>query len=57
MASIMIMNVAAYFPEYLRAKIAAGFMFSLILQRPKIDNLSERGLKIVKFCYFLLYEI
>ncbi|KAH7724074.1 Bile salt export pump [Aphelenchoides avenae] len=43
MASITIMAAAAFFPEYLRARIAAGLMFTMKDRKAKIDNLSEAG--------------
>ncbi|KAI1720374.1 ABC transporter transmembrane region domain-containing protein [Ditylenchus destructor] len=43
MASFMIMMASAYFPEYLRAKISAGLMFSMISKQPKIDSMSDAG--------------
>lgn len=43
MASHSIMIASSFFPEYLKARIAAGLMFQMISQRSKIDNLSENG--------------
>ncbi|KAI6242300.1 Multidrug resistance protein pgp-3 [Aphelenchoides fujianensis] len=42
-SAFCIMMAAAYFPEYLRARVAAGIMFGMIEDRPKIDSLSDRG--------------
>ncbi|CBJ25073.1 P-GlycoProtein related [Caenorhabditis elegans] len=41
MASMSVMMAASYFPEYVRARISAGIMFTMIRQKAKIDN---RGL-------------
>ncbi|PIC16677.1 hypothetical protein B9Z55_023203 [Caenorhabditis nigoni] len=41
MASMSVMLAASYFPEYVRARISAGIMFTMIRQRSVIDN---RGL-------------
>lgn len=43
-----VMTAAAYFPEYVKARIAAGLMFSMIREEPKIDNMSEAGEKKVQ---------
>lgn len=60
MASFLLMAAAAYFPEYLRARLSAGYffliphpilfkflpslMFAMARVRPRIDSLSEAGL-------------
>nr|CAD2203077.1 unnamed protein product [Meloidogyne enterolobii] len=44
MASFTIMTAAAYFPEYMRAKLSAGLMFAMASLRPRIDSLSDTGL-------------
>ncbi|RCN29758.1 ABC transporter transmembrane region [Ancylostoma caninum] len=36
---------ASYFPEYIRARISAGIMFTMMRKRPKIDNMSHQGEK------------
>ncbi|CAL2049482.1 unnamed protein product [Caenorhabditis brenneri] len=41
MASMSVMMAASYFPEYVRARISAGIMFTMIRQKSGIDN---RGL-------------
>lgn len=41
MASMSVMLAASYFPEYVRARISAGIMFTMIRQKSVIDN---RGL-------------
>uniref|UniRef100_A0A915CZ45 ABC-type xenobiotic transporter n=1 Tax=Ditylenchus dipsaci TaxID=166011 RepID=A0A915CZ45_9BILA len=43
MASFTLMMTAAYMPEYLRARIAAGLMFSMMEEKSKIDSESELG--------------
>ncbi|KAK6041796.1 ABC transporter, ATP-binding protein, partial [Cooperia oncophora] len=45
MASMSVMMAASYFPEYIRARISAGVMFTMMRQRPKIDNMSHQGEK------------
>nr|AFX93749.1 P-glycoprotein 3 [Haemonchus contortus] len=45
MASMTVMMAASYFPEYIRARISAGVMFTMMRQRPKIDNMSHQGEK------------
>ncbi|CAJ0951215.1 unnamed protein product, partial [Mesorhabditis belari] len=52
---------SAYFPEYAKAKFAAGLIFKMLEEKPQIDNLSTGGkmtpirgaivLKDVHFCY------
>nr|CAD2161669.1 unnamed protein product [Meloidogyne enterolobii] len=44
LASFTIMTAAAYFPEYMRAKLSAGLMFAMASLRPRIDSLSDTGL-------------
>uniref|UniRef100_A0A1I8BVI5 ABC-type xenobiotic transporter n=1 Tax=Meloidogyne hapla TaxID=6305 RepID=A0A1I8BVI5_MELHA len=44
MASFTIMAAAAYFPEYMRARLSAGLMFAMARLRPRIDSLSDSGL-------------
>ncbi|VDM84118.1 unnamed protein product, partial [Strongylus vulgaris] len=39
------MTAASYFPEYIRARISAGIMFTMMRRRPKIDNMSYQGEK------------
>uniref|UniRef100_A0A7E4W3A9 ABC-type xenobiotic transporter n=1 Tax=Panagrellus redivivus TaxID=6233 RepID=A0A7E4W3A9_PANRE len=36
---------AAYFPEYNKAKIAAGIIFKMLSEKPKFDSFSEEGYK------------
>ncbi|KAI6212279.1 hypothetical protein M3Y94_00002200 [Aphelenchoides besseyi] len=60
-SAFAIMLAAAYFPEYLRARVSAALMFEMMNERPAIDSLSERGrlnvvdgtveLKSVAFAY------
>lgn len=38
MASFSVMMAASYFPEYVRARISAGVMFTMIRQKSSIDN-------------------
>ncbi|KAK6732942.1 hypothetical protein RB195_016988 [Necator americanus] len=45
MASYSMMTAASYFPEYIRARISAGVMFTMMRRRPKIDNMSHQGEK------------
>ncbi|CAJ0565333.1 unnamed protein product, partial [Mesorhabditis spiculigera] len=52
---------SAYFPEYAKAKFAAGLIFKMLGESPSIDNLSQGGkrttihgavnFKDVRFCY------
>jgi ATP-binding cassette subfamily B (MDR/TAP) protein 1 len=57
MASITVMNTASYFPEYLRARIAAGLMFQMARKQPRIDSLSTQGITTVRvFLVFFLIE-
>uniref|UniRef100_A0AC34FWP2 ABC transporter domain-containing protein n=1 Tax=Panagrolaimus sp. ES5 TaxID=591445 RepID=A0AC34FWP2_9BILA len=44
MAAILISSSASYFPEYIKARIAAGLMFGMIRREPSIDNLSDSGI-------------
>jgi hypothetical protein len=48
MASMSIMSTAAYFPEYLRARVSAGLMFKMIDVQPQIDSTSNLGKKPVR---------
>ncbi|KAI1718396.1 ABC transporter transmembrane region domain-containing protein [Ditylenchus destructor] len=43
MGSFAIMMTTAYFPEFLKAKIAAGLMFAILAKEPKIDGMSDAG--------------
>ncbi|CAD6194446.1 unnamed protein product [Caenorhabditis auriculariae] len=38
MASVRVMAAASYFPEYVRARISAGVMFTMVRQKSHIDN-------------------
>ncbi|KHJ97250.1 ABC transporter transmembrane region [Oesophagostomum dentatum] len=38
-----IMMAASYFPEFIRARISAGIMFTMMRSVPKIDNMSNVG--------------
>ncbi|KAE9552641.1 hypothetical protein FO519_004154 [Halicephalobus sp. NKZ332] len=44
-ATISLMEIVSYFPEYTRAKISAGIIFDILKEEPKIDNFSEGGVK------------
>uniref|UniRef100_A0A914CAD8 ABC-type xenobiotic transporter n=1 Tax=Acrobeloides nanus TaxID=290746 RepID=A0A914CAD8_9BILA len=39
---------SSYFPEYLKAKFAAGLIFKMLADEPKIDSLSKGGKKPAK---------
>ncbi|KAF1747318.1 hypothetical protein GCK72_023780 [Caenorhabditis remanei] len=43
MASMSVMMAASYFPEYVRARISAGIMFTMIRQKSSIDNRGITG--------------
>uniref|UniRef100_A0A8R1DLX2 ABC-type xenobiotic transporter n=1 Tax=Caenorhabditis japonica TaxID=281687 RepID=A0A8R1DLX2_CAEJA len=45
MASMSVMMAASYFPEYVRARISAGIMFTMIRQKAGIDNRGINGEK------------
>ncbi|KAI6170210.1 Multidrug resistance protein pgp-3 [Aphelenchoides besseyi] len=45
MASFTLMSAATYFPEYLRARVAAGLMFQMMETKPKINSNSTAGLQ------------
>ncbi|CAI2356592.1 unnamed protein product [Caenorhabditis sp. 36 PRJEB53466] len=47
MASMSVMMAASYFPEYVRARISAGIMFTMIRQKAHIDNRGLTGEKPV----------
>jgi ABC-type multidrug transport system fused ATPase/permease subunit len=36
---------SAYFPEYIKAKLAAGLIFKMLEETPNVDNLSDEGLR------------
>jgi ATP-binding cassette subfamily B (MDR/TAP) protein 1 len=36
---------SAYFPEYIKAKLAAGLIFKMLEENPAVDNLSDEGLR------------
>jgi ATP-binding cassette subfamily B (MDR/TAP) protein 1 len=36
---------SAYFPEYIKAKLAAGLIFKMLEETPVVDNLSDEGLR------------
>ncbi|VDM92740.1 unnamed protein product, partial [Onchocerca ochengi] len=65
-ASFIMLTVASYLPEYLRARISANLMFQMKDQKPLIDNLSETGihqplkgnirLENVYFAYPMLHQ-
>ncbi|CAD5216666.1 unnamed protein product [Bursaphelenchus xylophilus] len=44
MASITVIAAASFFPEYIRAKVAAGLMFKMMRHETKIDSLSDAGM-------------
>lgn len=45
MSTMGVMNMAAYLPEIMKARLAAGLIFSIIRSRPKIDIGNETGLR------------
>lgn len=44
---------SAYFPEYAKAKFAAGLIFKMLGETPQIDNMSKGGKFSVKFFFSL----
>lgn len=61
MAALLIIAAATYFPEYIKARLSAGLMFTMMKEKPKIDSLSNGGIRheiegdiklnMIKFCY------
>jgi hypothetical protein len=46
--SLSLIAGAAYFPQFVQARVSAALIFHMIEQKPTIDNLSdEEGLKPV----------
>ncbi len=48
MSTTGVMNAAAYLPEIIKAKMAAGLMFAMMRIRPRIDVQDETGLRNVR---------
>uniref|UniRef100_A0A7E4UP36 ABC-type xenobiotic transporter n=1 Tax=Panagrellus redivivus TaxID=6233 RepID=A0A7E4UP36_PANRE len=44
MAAILISNSAAYFPEFIKARISAGLMFGMMRMTPKVDSAVQHGI-------------
>ncbi|GMS96558.1 hypothetical protein PENTCL1PPCAC_18733, partial [Pristionchus entomophagus] len=44
-ASMSLISVGTYFPEYIRARLSAGLLFRLLNITPSIDSLSDEGKK------------
>ncbi|GMS77892.1 hypothetical protein PENTCL1PPCAC_67, partial [Pristionchus entomophagus] len=44
-ASLSLISVGTYFPEYVRARLSAGLLFKLLNITPSIDSLSDEGEK------------
>ena len=61
MGALLILAAANYLPEYLKARLSAGLMFTMMNEVPRIDSLSEGGIRHeiegnikldkIKFCY------
>ncbi|VDK59733.1 unnamed protein product [Anisakis simplex] len=51
MSTMGVMNMAAFLPEILKARMAGGLIFAIIRREPSIDITSRKGLKEVSFCY------
>ncbi|CAD5221357.1 unnamed protein product [Bursaphelenchus okinawaensis] len=45
MAAIVIIGASSYLPEYIKARVAAGLLFKMMNYEPKIDSMSENGMK------------
>ncbi|CAJ0607901.1 unnamed protein product [Cylicocyclus nassatus] len=45
LSSYSMMTAASYLPEYIRARISAGVMFTMMRERPKVDNMGHQGEK------------
>ena len=50
LGSVAVMNSSQYFPEFVKAKTAAGLMFSMIYRKPKTGDASL-GEQIVSFFF------
>ncbi|VDK26890.1 unnamed protein product [Anisakis simplex] len=50
MSTMGVMNMAAFLPEILKARMAGGLIFAIIRREPSIDITSRKGLKEVSFC-------
>lgn len=47
-STMMLAQATSYFPEYFKAKFAAGLIFNMVSEKPKIDSFSTQGLKPVR---------
>ena len=45
LTSIGLGAITAYFPEYMKAKMAASLVFKMIDEEPKIDSMTGKGTK------------
>lgn len=52
LGSVAVMNSSQYFPEFVKAKTAAGLMFSMIYRKPKTGDASL-GEQIVSSFFWL----
>lgn len=48
-ASVSVLVIGTYFPEYTRACLSASLIFKMLAEKPKISSLSEGGKKEVIF--------
>uniref|UniRef100_A0A0R3RII0 ABC transmembrane type-1 domain-containing protein n=1 Tax=Elaeophora elaphi TaxID=1147741 RepID=A0A0R3RII0_9BILA len=46
-ASISVLAIGSYFPEYIRARLSASLISKMLAEKPKISSLSEGGRKEV----------
>ncbi|RCN42920.1 ABC transporter, ATP-binding protein [Ancylostoma caninum] len=47
LGSVAVMNSSAYFPEFVKARTAAGLLFSMIYRKPKTGD-ADKGEKVVR---------
>ncbi|VDN20845.1 unnamed protein product [Gongylonema pulchrum] len=45
-ASMSLLAFGMYFPEYVRARLSASLIFKMLDEKPKIDSLSDKGMKL-----------
>uniref|UniRef100_A0A183E0J9 Bile salt export pump n=1 Tax=Gongylonema pulchrum TaxID=637853 RepID=A0A183E0J9_9BILA len=45
-ASMSLLAFGMYFPEYVRARLSASLIFKMLDEKPKINSLSDKGMKL-----------
>ena len=56
-STMMLSQATSFFPEYFKAKFAAGLLFKMASIQPKIDSFGKHGLQPVNTNSAILFSV